>query len=297
MCKKIILIMALFLLMMNLLIGVIYEVKGTDENIETALEAVVDPKYEEEKYLEQDSINNTINDNRLYYILVPLILFFILLILIEKISTIRIILRLLFSFLILYYIYVKGFLNGNNKIILAIITVFLISFLNIFIKEGIHKKSFIELLSVVITSLITGLIILVVCFITKVQLNNVLDSQNIIFGIASIALIGIYLDIVSKMVLKLDEEKNKKEDIVLKKQFKIGINIGKELVGDKINLIFLICVGNILFPLCMYISSGYSFIEIIKFNDIFLIFIIAIIRKYRINFFYYNYFYYICYIK
>ena len=78
MCKKIILIMALFLLMMNLLIGVIYEVKGTDENIETALEAVVDPKYEEEKYLEQDGINNTINDNRLYYILVPLILFFIL---------------------------------------------------------------------------------------------------------------------------------------------------------------------------------------------------------------------------
>ena len=87
------------------------------------------------------------------FIIGAVILFFIALIIIERKASIKIILRAFLTMIVLYFIYARGVLNDVSIAILSILVVLLISFINIFIKEGIHRKSFAELISVIITSL------------------------------------------------------------------------------------------------------------------------------------------------
>lgn len=256
--KKVILIIGIFLLMMNLLIGVIY---ATEDGVAS-------------------------EHGREYYILGAFAIFIVFLVIVAKKASLKILLRVIITMFILSVIYVNGIANKMNIVILTSLVMFLIAFANIFIKEGIHKKSFSELVSVMVTSLIVGITIYVICIITGIKLSykdEVLDlaelanTRGLIFGMVTIGLLGIYMDIISRITLKLDEEKNKTEDITWKAQFKDGISIGKELISEKVNMLLLIFAGITLLPVCMYVSNGYKIIEILNVNPVFLMCIIAFV--------------------
>ncbi len=221
-----------------------------------------------------------------FYILGALLILTILLIFIERKSSVKILLRAILTIVILYFVLIRGVTNGHNFIILSGTTVFLISFVNIFIKDGIHQRSFAELLSVLFTSFFTCTVIFIICFVTKIDLgykDKVLDltgifgSKSLVFSMSIIALLGIYMDIISRITMRLDDEKNKTEDIKMKEQFKIGMTIGKEFISEKINMLFLIFIGVAILPICGYISNGYNIMEIFNVSSIFIIFIIAIV--------------------
>ena len=210
------------------------------------------------------------------FIIGAVIVFFIALIVIERKASIKIILRAFLTMVILYFIYARGVLNNVSIAILSILVVFLISFINIFINEGIHRKSFAELISVIITSLFTGVIILIICKITNASvtyqdgnLQEATSIRGMEFSISVVCMLGIFMDIISRITLNLDEAKNKTEDISWKEQFKEGIKIGRQLISEKINMLFLIFAGITLLPICMYISNGYSIAEILNIDYIF----------------------------
>lgn len=226
------------------------------------------------------------NTGREIYLFGCLIAFIVVLIIIEQKSSIKVLLRLITTLLVLYFIYVKGVINKANIVILTVLVTFIISFINIFIKEGIHRKSFTELISVMITSLIIGGITFGISFRVDlkisyenefIKINEFKYSSEVVFAIAVVALLGIYMDIISRITGKLDEEKDKAQDVTWKEQFKDGILIGRELISEKISMLFLLFTGLTLVPICLYMNKGYNFIQILNVNEIFMILIIAVL--------------------
>ena len=216
------------------------------------------------------------NSVRHYYVFAMFALFAIILILIQRKKSIRSLLRIMISGLFLYFIYCKCF-SKINVIILSIITILFLSFVNVFIKDGMNKKSFCALISVIITSLLSGAIIGIIILLTKTF--NTENTFGIVLGISTISLLGIYTDIISKITKKLDEEKNKTEDINCKEQFKYGINLGKDYITEKVGALILLFFGISIYPICTYLQMGYNSIEILNDEKIFLTITIAIIGE------------------
>ena len=120
--RKVILIILIFLLMMNSLIGVIYAEDET--NLENNIEQAEQQNQEVEQVQETTSELNDVSQNskienkgRQYFVLGTIIVFVFFLIIIERKLSIKILLRLIITLLILYYIYIKAIVNGKNIIL------------------------------------------------------------------------------------------------------------------------------------------------------------------------------------
>lgn len=217
------------------------------------------------------------------FIFGSIIIFLILLVIIERKSSIKIILRAALTIIALYCIYAKGVLNNVSLAFLTILVVFLISFINIFIKEGLHRKSFAQLMSVIVTTLMTGVLILIICKIAGSHIlykDDALESNKISgmeFSISVVAMLGIFIDIISRITNKIDSEKDKTTDVNWKDQFKVGMLAGRELISEKINMLFLIFAGITLLPICMYISNGYTISQILNIDYVFFSCLVAFI--------------------
>ncbi|MCI8310229.1 MAG: YibE/F family protein [Clostridia bacterium] len=279
MYKKIILIILTFVLMMNLLIGVIYATddiniqEGESVNETEATQVIETPKNDS-----KDIKQEVKKSGRQYYILFAIIVFIVSIIIIEKKSCIKNLIRYVLTILILYYIYIKAIINDKNIWILTGIVSFLIVTMNILIKEGIHRKSFSEVISILSTSFICGFIVFIIGSNTNVigmYKSNL--SNNIILGMAVTIFLGIFIDIVPRIISRLDLEKDKAQDIDWKEQFKIGVIVGKEVISEKINVLFLLFAGITLIPMCYYLKNGYKLNDILNIDEIFLIGIIIFI--------------------
>ena len=92
------------------------------------------------------------------------------------------------------------------------------------------------------------------------KLNGVKTPARAIFGIYSIAILGIFMDIISNIISNLDEKKDK-----------------TLYIGEKINIIILIVLSILLFPIAMNINNNMSFIQICSQSEIFVCFLSLII--------------------
>lgn len=215
-----------------------------------------------------------------------IIVFLILLVLLERLHSIKIIIRLVLS-LGLMYGYIKAIAQGKSIILFSGLLVILLSFINIFIKNGIHRKSFSELISVWITTGITSCIIYFICKNVNPKIyqdeimsfNGLKKPENAMFGIFMIATLGVFMDIVSRIIYCLDEQKDKTVDTPWGEQFKQGIELGRKFVSEKINMIVLILLSVSLFPICVNINKNMNFIEICSEHGIFAYLLIAIVAN------------------
>ena len=219
-------------------------------------------------------------------LLVCLIFFLISLCFLERLSSIKIFIKLALNFLI-FYGYIKAISIGKSIVLCTLLLVFSFSLVNIFIKNGIHKKSFSEWFSVLIITFLTGFSVWIVCKIVNPNLyeneimlfNGIKKSENAIFGIYIIITLGIFMDIISRIIYRLDEKKDKTVDVPWLEQFKQGISIGKEYISEKINLIILILLSFSLFPICENINKGVSLFEICGQSVIFVYLLIALVQS------------------
>lgn len=255
--RKIILISFLFVLMMSLWVGVIY---ANDNSLS-------DEIYSEDY-------------GREYFALVLLILLIATVVFFEKRKSVKLFLRLLLIILMLYVIYN----NCKDLNIIFVIGIFILcaSFINIFIKNGINKVSASEFLAIVISTILVVFFMMFVCNLTgiKITYNNWLNTSNNITNILIIfvcIIYGIYSNIISNLIKKLDEGKNKTEDVPWKEQVKKGITEGKEIVSNKIQLILLVSICLMALGCLQYILNGYNILQIIRISHILFYFIIICI--------------------
>ena len=178
-------------------------------------------------------------------------------------------------------------LIGQSIILFSLLATFLLAVVNIFIKNGIHRVSFSELISILITSFSTSIIIFIICKIVVPKIyqneimsfNGVKKPENAMFGIYMLATLGIFMDIISRIMYCLDEQKNKTIDTPWKDQFKQGIELGRKYVSEKTNMIVLILLSISLFPICENINKGMNISEVITDSRIFAYVLVAIVAN------------------
>ena len=214
------------------------------------------------------------------------ILFLISLILVERKYSLKIIVRFILG-LIAVSFYVNAIVEGKSIIVFSILLVIVLSIINVFIKNGIHRISFSELLSVIITSIVSSILVLLICksfelnmFQDEIMLlNGIKESENALFGIFMVGTLGINMDIIAKLISSLDSEKDKTEDVLWKKQFVQGVNIGRTILSEKINMIMLILLGVSLFPICKNVNKGMNFEELCNNPEVYTYILIAIMAN------------------
>ena len=87
------------------------------------------------------------------------------------------------------------------------------------------------------------------------------------------------MDIISKIIFELDNQKDKTVDTPWKEQFVQGINIGRNILSEKINMIIFILLGVSLFPICVNINKGLNFSELCNNSEVFSCLLIAIMAN------------------
>lgn len=219
-------------------------------------------------------------------LIVCTIVFLVLLVLLERLNSIKIIIRLTLSLLAIYG-YIKAIADGKSIILFSILLTVVLAVINIFIKNGIHRKSFSELVSVFVTTAITSAIVFGICKNVNPKIyqdeimsfNGLKKPENAMLGIFMIATLGVYMDIISRIIYCLDEQKDKTVDTPWKEQFKEGIELGKKYVSEKTNLIVLILISVCLFPICVNINKGMHIYDIFNHHGIFAYTLIAIVAN------------------
>lgn len=218
-------------------------------------------------------------------LIITLVILVIFLIVLERIHSINVLIRLCLSAAVMYG-YIKMMVEGKSMILFSILATSVIAVIHIFIKNGIHRKSFSEFISVFVTMSITSITFFFLCkkwnmnlFQSEIKsLNGVRKTENAILGLFLIGSLGIYMDIISRMIFHLDEQKDKTIDTPWKEQFKQGIEIGRGYIDEKINTILLIVFSAAIFPICLSINKGVTFAKIWEQPEIFaysLMFLVA----------------------
>ena len=215
--------------------------------------------------------------------MVCLVVFLILLICLERLQSIKIIIRLVISLLMIYG-YMKLLVDGKSIIVLSIGFTLLFAVMNILIQNGLQKKALSEVLSVLITSGITSIVVFDIFQKTNLKIyqeemmrfNGLKSYTNILLGIFLVISLGVYMDMVSKVIFHLDRQRDKTIDTPWKEEFKQGMEIGKNYIAEKWNMIILGLFSVLLFPICNAINRGIEWMEIIEQPEVFAYGLIAI---------------------
>lgn len=219
-------------------------------------------------------------------LLISLIVFLIFLVLVERLHSIKILIRFGLSLAVIYG-YIRAIAEGKSIILFSFLLSLILTIINVFIKNGIYKKSFSELISVLITTLITSGTIYLICknINPKIYQNEIMSFDGVkkpedaLCGIFMISTLGIYMDIISRIIFCLDNKKDKTIDVLWKDQFKQGIEVGRKMLSEKIDMIVLILLGVSLFPICLNINKEMGFSKMCNNPEIYAYFLIAIIAN------------------
>lgn len=187
------------------------------------------------------------------------------------------ILNLMIIFLCIYFILIKGIYGGHDAILVSMTTAIAILCSNAIITVGFNKKAIIVMLGTFGSVMISGIIAVLFSHLSKlsgiredsiaIQLN--MDTINFYFkdlilaGIV-IASLGICMNMAISLTSKMDEIKNRTEDMSWKKLFKNGMEIGSSLMGRMINTFVLIYISCTLTVFFIFFATNIGIEEILN---------------------------------
>lgn len=205
-------------------------------------------------------------------LLICLIVFVLILIILEKFLAFKTLIRICLSLGIIW-VYLKLISDGKPIGLASLILTVALVIVNVVIKDGLNRKALTEVLSVLIVSVGTSGIVWFICRTVEfksfqeevMRFNGVRSPNGVMFGIYMIATLGVFMDIISRMIFHLDDKRDKTVDVTWKKEFKLGIDIGKRYIAEKINMIIFMVLSVSLFPICMNINNDKSLYEILRY--------------------------------
>ena len=217
-----------------------------------------------------------ISYDRIGTIIVLVILFCICLCLINGKYGIKLIISLLITAIAVWFILIKLIVVGWNSVIVAIITSVIIIQLITILFGGVHRKAFSSAIGAVIGIIVAGIFTAIftnVAHLTGargevIELSNSLvhlnfNLKDIIISASMLTSTGICLDISMHITNLLYNEKSKTEDLSIIDAFKQGLSKGKDVIGSKSIVLFLVYCASSLSLLVLCLSCDMHIIEIL----------------------------------
>ncbi len=216
--------------------------------------------------------------NRTLPVLAIIVFFLLLVILVGKSKGFMSCVGLLFTLSLVICYLLPQLYEGKSPLLTIIITVVLGAAASCFCISGIAKRTYLNLISVVIGSLSATLIYWIFTLMLNISGSSMADAENlllvsyatdlsltgILYAGVTVSALGAVMDVAVSLGASLTEIKELNPNITAKELFRSGMNIGREMIGTMTNTLVLAFTGGTLSTLLVFISYGIQFNQLIS---------------------------------
>ena len=174
---------------------------------------------------------------------------------------------------IIFYLGLKLLNNYDNLILLCFIETLIFTITTLIITNGFKRKTYAGILSVITSVIVLSLITTIIIFITKYEGVSFTGMEFLTIPpeqafIASIILggLGAIMDVCITISSTFAELIEKNNDISTKALTKSGREVGKDIMGTMINVIFFTYLSGGLPIFVLAIRNGYSVSNYLQTN-------------------------------
>lgn len=210
------------------------------------------------------------------YIVLLITLFLICLAIVEKKKSIKLIINIIFSVILIYGIFMMNVYKGYNAVLFSLLTVIAILIVDVIV-EGIGKRSISAAIGTFTGVIVSGIITMIFTKLAKVtggeqgalilsymNSNKNFNFRGLIFSGMIIAVLGAAINTSQKITKKIAQEKSDNPEVQFNELFKIGIAEGKEGIGKVIYVVVLAFLGITLNINVLYMSANANLINILN---------------------------------
>lgn len=207
---------------------------------------------------------------------VLLVLFLALLLLFGGIKGFNTIISLTFTCLAVFYVFVPAVLAGENIYLWSIVTCIYVTFMTLFVVNGINKKSLAAILGCLSGVAFAGILTLFMDSMMKLtgilnedsvilfnlRPDNPLDLKAVIFAAIIIGAMGAIMDVSISIAAALAELKDKVPEITVGELWKSGMNISRDIMGTMANTLILAYIGSFLSCVLLMVAYNSSMLDL-----------------------------------
>jgi uncharacterized membrane protein len=206
------------------------------------------------------------------YVISISLVFILLIILVGKLKGLLSLFSVIINILIFSFT-IDLYLRGVNLILASSIACILFIILSLSLVSGINRKTFSAIVGTIIGTIISILIALIVIKITNGQGIRYEEMQfltkppgEIFIAQILVGSLGAIMDICITMASSIYELYNKDPKISKKKLIESGIEIGKDITGTMINVLFFVYVSGSIPMILLWLKNGMLFDYVINVN-------------------------------
>ncbi len=220
--------------------------------------------------------------NRISYVIVLCILFFVLIIIIGRRKGISTLISLAITVLVIFMVFIPSVLKGYNIYVSTIIISVFIILMSFLLINGADKKTLCAVLGNVCgvaiagvlaiifekVSRITGIVDQDYLFLNFLDSGKALDLKALVWSGVVIGSLGAVMDIAMSIASSVNELSETMHNKSFAKLFKSGMNIGRDAIGTMTNTLILAYIGGSLSTVLLLVSYKNSFIYLFNLEMI-----------------------------
>ncbi len=202
--------------------------------------------------------------------------FVLLVLLIGRWQGVNTLVSLALTCLAIFYVFIPAILAGESIYIWSIVTCIYVTFMTLFIVNGVNGKSIAAILGCLAGIVVAAL--LTVFFENSMTLTGLLDENSvilyglrpeqpfnlraIIFAAIIIGSMGAIMDVSISIAAALSELKEKLPQISFKELFHSGMNISRDIMGTMANTLILAYIGSALAGVLLMVAYDSAMIDL-----------------------------------
>lgn len=204
------------------------------------------------------------------------IAFVLLVLLIGRWQGFNTLVSLILTCLSIFYVFIPAVLAGENIYLWAVITCVYVTFMTLFIVNGVNHKSIAAILgclagvlaaailTVVLerTMMLTGLVDENAVLLYGLRQENPFDLRAIIFAAITIGSMGAIMDVSISIAAALAELKEKLPQISFRELWQSGMNISRDIMGTMANTLILAYIGSCLSGVLLMVAYNSSMLDL-----------------------------------
>lgn len=209
-------------------------------------------------------------------ILVLLVIFLVLLLVFGHWQGFNTIVSLTLTCLSVFYVFIPAVLAGENIYVWSIATCIYMTFMTLFIVNGVNRKSIAAILGCLAGVLVAGLLTLVMdktmlltgvldensVILNGLRSEDPLNLRAIIFASIIIGAVGAIMDVSISIAAALAELQEKVPDITAKELMQSGMTISRDIMGTMSNTLILAYNGGFMASVLLMVAYNSSMLDL-----------------------------------
>ena len=209
-------------------------------------------------------------------ILMLLAVFLILVLVFGRWQGFNTIVSLSLTCLAVFYVFVPAVLAGENIYTWAIVTCVYMTFMTLFIVNGVNRKSIAAVLGCLAGVALAGILTVIMdqsmmltgvldensVILYGLKPENPLDLRAVIFASIIIGAVGAIMDVSISIAAALAELKEKVPNIGFKELFQSGMTISRDIMGTMANTLILAYIGGFMSGVLLMVAYNSSMLDL-----------------------------------